>query len=816
MRRKIAWSRIKDSTSTEWSLDNEDVIRRRNQYGLNDIAGIKVNVWYELIINTMTDPMIWFLLITSILFACLNNYREAIILGLAIIPLMGMDAFLHWRTQSSTQSLIGQLATSVSVIRSGTVIRIPAIELVPGDLVLIQSGDPIPADGLILAADNVQIEESSLTGESIPVTKNTGLSLQVTHNDNPVDSSYWGFAGTKILTGHGLLRVVFTGKETLYGQIVHSALATAKEKTPLQEALSKLVFQLIGIASFLCVILAAVRIVQGFGVTDAILSAATLAVAALPDEFPIVLTFYLGVGVYRLARKKALVRRAVSVENLGRITVICSDKTGTITEGHFKVAEYFPAAATDAQTLLYLAAIASRKDSYDLLDIAIMDEVDKAQLYLEPRLRTYPFTEDRKRETSVIEKNSKWLIVTKGAPETIMALSTLSPQEKATWMEKIKELAALRFKVIACAKIEMVEDADLNEPGQHYEWMGLLAFSDPVRPGVVEAIEECQGSHIHVLMITGDHPSTAQAIARQIGLGAGNPRVILAEELNDYIGEKANKSLLDIDVIARAIPIQKLDVVKALQSQGELVAVTGDGVNDVPALKAGNIGIAMGERGSQSAREVSDIVLLDDNFDSIVNAISEGRQLFKNIRQAFNYLVMVHFPFILSAALIPLMGYPLPFYPIHIVFLELIIHPTALLIFQNIPIENELGPVERKKYYNFFNPGDWQKILVTGMVTTIIITMSFIVTLKQGYSDNYARALILAMLSAISIGITIALNGLNIRGNRVIIYIIALCTVFFIQLPVSAEILDFVPLNLLSWILVLMTGLLTWIMIKAS
>ncbi|RUR19491.1 cation-transporting P-type ATPase [Legionella sp. km535] len=816
MRRKIAWSRIKDSASAEWSLDNKDVSRRRNRYGLNDIAGIKVNVWYELIINTMTDPMIWFLLITSVLFASLNNYHEATILGLAIIPLVGMDAFLHWRTQSSTQSLIGHLATSVRVIRSGKELCIPSIELVPGDLVMIQAGEIIPADGLILTAENIQIEESSLTGESVPVVKRTGTSLQLTHKDSPVDSSYWGFAGTKILTGHGLLRVVFTGKETLYGQIVHSALATTKEKTPLQAALGKLVLQLIGIAGFLCLLLAAVRITQGFGLIDAILSAATLAVAALPDEFPLVLTFYLGVGVYRLARKKALVRRAVSVENLGRITVICSDKTGTITEGHFKVAQYFPAASIDAQSLLYLAAIASRKDSYDLLDIAIMNEADKAQLNIEPRLRTFPFTEDRKRETSVIAKDSKWLIVTKGAPETIMAISALSPQEKEHWMAKIKELAALRFKVIACAKIEMAEDSDSNEPGHDYEWMGLLAFSDPVRQGVVEAIAECQASHIHVLMITGDHPATAQAIARQIGLGAGNPKVILAEELNDYIGPTANKNLLDIDVIARAIPIQKYDVVKALQCKGELVAVTGDGVNDVPALKAGNIGIAMGERGSQSAREVSDIVLLDDNFDSIVNAISEGRQLFKNIRQAFNYLVMVHFPFVLSAALIPLMGYPLPFYPIHIVFLELIIHPTALLIFQDLPEDNGLGLKERNTNYNFFSPGDWKKIMFIGVVTTMMVTISFIFYLKQGYTDNYARALILAMLSAISIGITIALNGLNLRGKRIIIYMIALCTLLFIQLPVFADVLGFVPLHLLSWLLVLLAGFITWIMVRVG
>ncbi|CAM2759718.1 cation-translocating P-type ATPase [Legionella worsleiensis] len=814
MRRKIDWLRIKNSASAQWSLDDKEVSRRQNQYGLNDIAGIKDNVWYELIINTLTDPMIWFLLITSLLFAALNNYSEAIVLGLAIIPLVAMDAYLHWRTQMSTQSLVGHLATSVSVIRSGKEIRIPSIGLVPGDLVVIQPGQSIAADGLFVAADNIQIEESSLTGESIPVTKSSGLSLQLTHQESPVDSIYWGFAGTKVLTGKGLLRVIFTGKETLYGQIVHSALATSKEKTPLQLALRTLVFQLIVLAGFLCIILAFVRLMQGFGVVDAILSAATLAIAALPDEFPIVLTVYLGVGVYRLAQKKALVRRAVSVENLGRITVICSDKTGTITEGHFKVALCVPAAHTDSQTVLYLAALASRKDSYDLLDMAIMDEADKAQLYLEPRIKTYPFTEDRKRETAVIAKDSSWFFVTKGAPETIMALSTLTLEEKDEWRNKIKELADLRYKVIACARLVMAEDTDLTEPKQAYEWMGLLACSDPVRDGVIEAIAECQASNIHVLMITGDHPATAQAVAKQIGLGLGHPRVILAEELHDYTGINATKNLLDVDVIARAIPMQKFDAVKALQSQGELVAVTGDGVNDVPALKAGDIGIAMGERGSQSAREVADIVLLDDNFDSIVNAIAEGRQLFKNIRHAFNYLVMIHFPFVLSAALIPLMGFPLPFYPIHIVFLELIIHPTALLVFQDGPKDKESAVEKRRVHYHFFSPHDSQKIIITGVLTTVMITLSFIGSLTAGYSEVYARTLILAMLSSISIAITIALNGLNVRGKRIIIYLIALCTVFFIQLPDMGQLLDFAPLSLSSWGLVLITGLITWCAVK--
>lgn len=816
MRRKVAWSRIKESASSDWSLAEEEVIRRRNQYGTNDIAGIKLNIWYELALNTLTDPMIWFLLITSILFACLNNYREAIILALAIIPLVGMDVYLHWRTQASTQSLSSHLASSALVIRSGKTINITASELVPGDLVQIKPGMPIPADGLILFGSNLQIEESSLTGESTPVIKKILSSDFLENKDRPLDYEYWAFAGTKLLTGEGLLRIVFTGKDTIYGQIVSSALSTSKAKTPLQQSINRLVFNLILVASFVCILLAVVRLIQGFGVVDAVLSAVTLAVAALPDEFPVVFTFFLGVGVYRLATKKALVRRAVSVENLGRITVICSDKTGTITEGRFSVAQSLPAAGIDEKTLLSIAALASREDSFDLLDLAIMEEVKNIQLVIEKRVHTYPFTEDRKRETSVVAKESHWLIATKGAPETILALSTLNTQEKEEWTKKIASLAAHSYKVIACAKIELDKDVELHEPKNYYKWMGLIALSDPVREGVKEAIAQCQAAQIHVLMITGDHPDTAHAIAKQIGLGSGTPRVVLAEQLPSFIDGSSGISLLNIDVIARAIPSQKLDVVKSLQASGEIVAVTGDGVNDVPALKAADVGIAMGERGTQSAREVSDIVLLDDNFDSIVNAISEGRQLFKNLKVCFKYLLMIHFPFVISAALIPLMGYPLPFYPIHIVFIELIIHPTALLVFQDLPQNNELGPTKKNKKYYFFSIRDWWKIFGVGTVTTAIITLTFIISLAQGVADNSARALILAMLSGMSVAITLGLNGFKNRITHVVLGVIVICTFLLIQLPITAEIFDFTPLNGSCWMTVLGSSLLTWIIVRVD
>jgi Ca2+-transporting ATPase len=812
MRRILPLPRINASISSDWTLNAAEVETRRNKYGINDIAGIRTSHWYDLLFNTFKDPMIWFLIGTSLLFALLKNNFEAIVLLLAIFPLIGMDAFLHWRTQSSTQGLSGRLAHLAKVFRAGVKINIAAWEIVPGDLIEVCAGMVFPVDGLIVSGNNIQVEESSLTGESMPVSKKV---LSILPNDGDevlIEDGFWGFAGTKLLTGNVLLRAVFTGEESLYGQIVSSALQTTKTKTPLQLAIAKLVFFLIVVASVACIILAVVRFYQGFGLIDAILSAAMLAVAALPDEFPVVFTFFLGVGVYRLARKKALVRRAASIENLGRITYICSDKTGTITEGCLQLVAYMPIKQADDNMLLHLLTLASRTESFDLLDLAIIDEAVRKNIVIEQRVRSYPFTEDRKRETAIVEKGSKWFIATKGAPEVILSISTLSQEEKSFWLKKISKLADLTYKVIGCAEMTIDQTMELEEPKQGYRFMGLVAFSDPVRDGVIEAIKLCQDSNIHVLMITGDHPATAHAIAKDIGLGQGVPNVILAEELDVYLSASGKEGLRQIDAIARAIPLQKYDVVRALQLQGEVVAVTGDGVNDVPALKVADIGIAMGDRGTQSAREVADIVLLDDNFGSISNAITEGKQLFRNLRICFKYLLMIHFPFVISAAIIPLMGYPLLYYPIQVVFIELIIHPTALLVFQDLPqrsLPKLSHPLEKNK---FFSRLDLVGIIFVGLVTTSLISLTFIYTSEYGAGTEYARGLTLAMLNFMSIAITLGLSGFKAGSSRIVTIVIIIFTILFIQLPFFSKLFGFEPLYFSSWLLVIFAGILTWVL----
>ena len=514
-------------------------------------------------------------------------------------------------------------------------------------------------------------------------------------------------------------------------------------------------------------------------------------------------------GVYRLARKKALVRRAVSVENIGRITCICSDKTGTITEGRFQLVRYLCAEQVKNIELLYIAALASRLESGDPLDFAIYEVANKENIKFNKTIITFPFTEDRKRETSIAEYDiNNWIVATKGAPEVILSHAKLSEIEKKIWLDHITELASLGYKVIACAKQFVQKDSPHSEPNTNYQFAGLLAFEDPPRQGVIEAVQTCKKSNIHVLMVTGDHPETAKSIARQIGLGGKNPKVIIAEEIQSYSKENNTDYLRTIDVIARAIPSQKYEIVTALKAVGEIVVVTGDGVNDVPALKAADIGVAMGERGTQSAREVADIILLDDNFDSIVNAISEGRQLFKNLQLSFKYLLMIHIPFVFSAAIIPLLGGPLLYFPIHIAMIELIIHPTAILVFQDLPPAKKLEPAVRQTTIKFFTRQDWTTIITLGIFSTFSIIFGFLWTLHINMNVEYSRALSLAFLCFTSATLTIGLSGFKTWTACIVILATLTFSTLLIQIPMISKFLYFTPLQARDWLIVIIGSLI--------
>lgn len=800
MRRKVPAERLEGLLNAHLGLDDAQVAERVSLYGLNDIVEAPPSSWKDLLRDTLRDPMLWFLSGTAVLFAFLGDYGEAMTLAIALIPLVGMDAYLHRRTQASTSGLSSRLAVTAKVIRQGAMQERPARELVPGDLVQVDAGEYFPADGLVLAGENMQVDESALSGESLPVRKQ---SLIVGPKDEVlIDSIHWVAAGTRLLTGHARVRLAYTGAETLYGEIVQAALQGAHARTPLQLAVDRLVSVLLVIALFMCAVLAAIRLLQGHGFIDALLSAVTLAVAALPEEYPVALTFFLGAGVYRLAKRQALVRRAVVVENIGRVTCICSDKTGTMTEGRLVLAHCDPAQGLSPQRLVEVAALASRSESADPLDTVLLAQAAGQFAAGCKVVRTFPFTEARRCETVIWQLPSgEHMAAIKGAPETVLARTSLGETERAAWLGKVAQYAAAGHKVIACGTCSL-DSGVVDEPQRGFSFTGLLAFEDPVREGVREAVRSCTEVGVRVIMVTGDHPGTAEAVAREIGLGDGQPRVVVMEEIEDASAAVMASRLGNVHAVARAVPAQKLSLVKALQSSSEIVAVTGDGVNDVPALQAADVGIAMGERGTRSAREVAAIVLLDDNFRTIVGAISEGRQLFRNLQLSFAYLLMVHIPLVLSAAIIPLAGYPLLYLPIHIVWLELLIHPTALLVFQERPPERHMK-LASGRHVGVFGPFSWAMIALTGVALTAAVVLSYRYALGIGRDVEHARAIALAVLILSSIAITAALSRLRSWMAWLVVGAAVVSVVSFIQVPVLALRLNLHPLHIDDWIIAL-------------
>jgi len=801
--KSVSFKNLSELEKRDGGLSAADVARQRSRFGPNTIVEVTGHSWLSLLLETLRDPMIWFLVGIGSVFLLTGNSSDGWTLFVAVLPLLFMDALLHWRTQASTAGLKTQLVSHVMVMRDARQQSIDSQDLVPGDKVLVSPGMYLPADGIFESASEVQVDESVLTGESFPIVKiaaDIDPFVLADRGELAAIPETLAFAGTRVLKGQGYLRVLATGQKTAYGEIIQSISAMPHERTPLQKSIAKLVQSLIYGAAVLCLLLATFRIYQGHGWLDALLSAATLAVAAIPEEFTVVFTFFLGVGIYRLAKRKALVRRAVSVENIGRVTQICSDKTGTITLGRLELTHLIPADSSSRDTLLEVALAAS-SSSIDPLDLAIRGAWP-AHLDANPeRIKCFPFTEDRKRETALI-RTARGTIQAclKGAPETLLLRSALTAAEQAVWLERVSEWAKSGHKVVACASKELPLHEPTEEPQSELNFCGLLAFEDPPRRGVAESMDYCRQSGIRVLMITGDHPDTARAIAADAGL-AREPRVVSAEKEPEKFSEsylaQNPRFLKEIDVVARCTPLQKLKIVMALKSSGELAAVTGDGVNDAPALKAADIGIAMGERGTRSAKEVSSIILSDDNFTTIVNAIREGRQLFKNLQMSFTYLLLIHIPLVSTAALLPLANFPLLYLPVHIVWLELIIHPTALLAFQGAA-QSDAGEVIQQQ--SFFPLSEVLWIVAAGLMVAIALGFSFVMGLNEGYSDGHPRAKAMALLTLWSAAVVLYLTRMRARSAAVLACLTIGSSILLIQYSGRLPSIDLAPLHLADWL----------------
>jgi len=694
-------------------LTDEEAARRQAAEGPNELPSAKKRGPFTIALEVVREPMFLLLIACGTLYLILGDVKEALLLLGFVFVVVGITFVQERKTERALEALRDLSSPRALVVRSGEKKRIAGREVVRGDLLLLNEGDRVPADAIVLSATSLSADESLLTGESVPVGKSAAEGPAEMGPPGGDDTPFV-FSGTLVVKGQGVAEVRAIGIATEMGKIGKALSLLEPEDTPLQIQTARLVrlFAFIGLG--LCGTVVAVFTFTRGDFLKGMLAGLTLGMAMLPEEFPVVLTVFLALGAWRISKHQVLTRRVPAVETLGSATVLCVDKTGTLTMNRMTVADLAvgdevlavePAGSSLPEAfheLVEYAILASPVDPFDPMEKAMRDLGERTLAGTEHLHRNWEFLREYPLSHELLAMSRVWrspdgsehVIAAKGAPEAIADLCHLSDAEAAALGRRVAALAAKGRRVLGVAQARFGSGEELPG-GQHdfgFRLVGLLGLSDPVRPGVPEAIAECRRAGIRVLMITGDYPGTAQSIGREIGLTAPD-KVVTGPELEAMDDAALAARVREVNLFARMVPEQKLRLVSALKANGEVVAMTGDGVNDAPALKAAHIGIAMGGRGTDVARESAALVLLDDAFGSIVRAVRTGRRIFDNIRKAMLYIFAVHVP-IAGLSLVPvLLGWPLALLPIHIVFLELIIDPACTVVFE--AEEHEAGVMDR-------------------------------------------------------------------------------------------------------------------------
>jgi Ca2+-transporting ATPase len=683
-------------------LSDLDAAERLRADGPNELPATRPKGLFRLGAELLREPMLLLLAASALVYLILGDVEGALALLAAVALVVGMTLAQEQRTERTLAALRDLSSPRALVIRNGAARRIAGREVVRGDVVVLSEGDRVPADADVLSATNLQVDESLLTGESVPVRKATADA----DRDSGVAEIY---SGTLVVSGHATARVTATGTATRLGRIGGTLSSLKPPRTPLQREVGRIVRLLALLGLSACGLVAiAYAVTRGHWI-DGALAGLTMAIAMVPEEFPVILTVFLAFGAWRLSKAHVLTRRLPAIETLGSTTVLCVDKTGTLTQNRMAVeaiadrstvhetfAERGSPLPSSARAILELAMLASRPDPIDPMERAFFDlaarrcpECRHSNWVLE---REYPLSSSRLAVSQVWRQatESAGLVATKGAPEAVVSLCRLSAEEATAVRHQVQSLASRGLRVLAVARARHPLDALPDSPeGFAFTFLGLVGLADPIRPGVPEAVRECRRAGIRLVMMTGDYPVTAAAIASRIGLG-GSSKPMTGAEMNALDDASLRQQVQSADVFARVAPEQKLRLVSALRWHGEVVAMTGDGVNDAPALKAADVGIAMGGRGTDVAREAGALVLVDDDFGSIVRAIRMGRHIYENIRKAMAYVFAIHIP-IAGVSLVPvLFRWPLVLLPLHIVFMEMIVDPICSVAFEREPEEADL------------------------------------------------------------------------------------------------------------------------------
>ncbi len=813
--------------SLSQGLSSSEAARRLSEEGYNEIPSARRKNALTIALAVIREPMFILLVACGAIYLLLGDIQEALILLGFVFVIMGITFIQERKTERALEALRDLSSPRASVIRDGTKILIPGREVARGDIVILAEGDRVPADASLREAVNFSVDESLLTGESVPVAKYADGASRV-------------FSGTLVVQGRGIAEVYATGARSEMGRIGRSLESIAEEDTFLKRDIARMV-RIVGISGgALC---GAVILFYSLTRADWIngfLAGLTLAMAMIPEEFPVVMTVFMSLGAWRISKNRVLTRRIPAVETLGSATVLCVDKTGTLTENRMQVSMLSAgdtAYAVDGCTesideryheVVEYGILASQTDPFDPMEKAIRALGEKCLAGTEHIHRNWEMIHEYPLSPSLLAMSRAWkrrgsdtfVIAAKGAPEAIADLCHLDTQKTASLAHMTERFAGNGLRVLGVARSST--RSRVLPDGQHdlaFEFLGLIGLADPVRKPVPGAIQECHRAGIRVVMITGDYPSTARSIAGQIGL-RNREEVITGSELDAMSDETLKDRISRVNLFARVVPEQKLRIVQALKRSGEIVAMTGDGVNDAPALKAADIGIAMGGRGTDVARESAALVLLDDDFMSIVAAVRMGRRIFDNLKKAIAYILAVHVP-IAGLSLLPvILKWPLILFPVHIVFLELIIDPACSLVFE--AEREEPGIMDRPPRpinESLFSLPAVVTSVLQGVVLLGTVLAVYAAARRFGENTAQARALAFTTLIVGNIGLIMSNRSWELTiprmirsNNTALVFVVTGAAVFLILtllVPFLRNLFLFGPLHTIDIILCLSAAIIS-------
>jgi len=809
-----------------YGLTETEVLQNRIRFGSNELQKKRENRLLIAVLSVISEPLFILLLAVALIYLVTGNYADSLIMLGALVFISVISLFQEYRSRSALEALKKIAAPAARVIRNGMLQSIPWKDVVVGDIMRIEQGMIIPADAILLSQHDLSVDESILSGESLPVIKSGSLEQYV-------------YQGTHALSGYGLACVDKTGARTEMGRIGKSLTEIPITKTPLEKQIRRFVKKMViaGLGAFLIVFFFNYSIHHD--VIMSLLNGLTLAMSLLPEEIPVAFTTFMALGALKLYKKKVIAKNAHAVETLGAATVICTDKTGTITENRMELAALFDfrqdrifdmvkgEEISEATQLLEVAYLASEITPFNPMEkcIHIAFEKHKGNNVTKPPslIKEYPLEGNSPVMSHVYDTgDGKYLIATKGSVERILK-QTLLGEETKRKIESIHNSMACRgYRILGIADAIISDKMIPDEQSSiTFEFRGMLAFYDPPKTSISETFHQIVDAGIRLKMITGDHPETACAIAKQIGMPNHN-QVLTGEQITGMDPEKLKDAVENVDVFARMHPDAKLKVINSLRTTGEVIAMVGDGVNDAPALKAAHIGVAMGQRGNEVAKGAASLILLDDELAHLVDAIAIGRRIYDNLKKAIRYIISIHIPIVLIVMLPLLLGWEFNtiFLPVHVIFLELIMGPTCSIIFENEPADPEsMKHPPRRVSSGFFSLRELSVSIIQGLIITSVCLGGGYYYMKTGVTEEFVRTIIFASLIFSNIFLTLSYRSLTkslistLRyKNRLIPMIIALAAGLLfsiIMIEPMREMFGLALITLKELLLTVMLGLCT-------